>query len=114
MKKKFLAGLAAASTMTLAMAGPAAANLENPRHPHHDPYMHGHMKIIGLEEQDGYVRYRKCVDLPVTPMHAHHVHKHIGGAHGPNQLVIPTFGIPNCAVLAVVIGPPGVWFSDPD
>jgi hypothetical protein len=103
--------------MTLAMTSTAGATVQNPRHPHYSEDLHGHVKVIGLEESDGLLRYRKCVDLPVTPMHAQHKHKHMGGAHGPDQIVGPTapYGfIQDCAHLAVVIGPPGVWFADPD
>jgi hypothetical protein len=122
MRKKILAGLAAVS-LTLSMAGTADAKqhprgAENPRHPHHHEDVHGHGKILGFEEADGMVRYSKCIDLPGhVPLHSHHVHKHMGGAHGPNQLVFPTapYGFfEDCAHLAALLGPPGVWFPDPD
>ena len=100
--------------MTVALPGAAGAA---PPHRDMPPVpRHRHAKIIGLEERDGMVRYRRCIELPEVPNHAHHRMLHTGHAGGPNNIEIPLAPLSpfrDCGDIARLIGPPGVWFPDP-
>lgn len=82
--KRRIALLLAAMMVLSVMAGPAMAK------PEKFEESHGHMLVLGAEVEfleDGpfgpgpyAVGWRKCIDMPVTPLRGHHSNVHMGQA----------------------------------
>lgn len=122
MKRRIAVLLVAMMALSL-VAGPAMAR------PSHFDDSHGHMLVLGVEVEfleDGsegpgpYVTgFRKCIDMPVTPLRGHHANVHTGQAgmalEGAGHAFVPSYNFAftpwdSCADLAddlpVFAGPP--------
>lgn len=124
--KRRIAVLIAAMMVLSVMAGPAMAK------PQMFDESHGHMLVLGVQAEfltvegdsvpwDGLyaVGFRKCIDMPITPLRGHHANVHMGQAgmalEGAGNAFVPSYNFPhtewdNCADLAddlpVPLGPP--------
>lgn len=92
MKRTLVLMILAGTLIVGLLAGPA---LSSPPWGEEPPPPHGHLMLTGVEyDSDGEpVDYKKCRELangkPV-PKHAHHEHRHVGGAgEQSGNIVVP-------------------------
>jgi hypothetical protein len=105
-----LVALIAVAGVVLGMAG--AVSAKPPHYDDHGVPRHGHLKLIGVTyDGDEPVMYRKCIELPKVPNHAHHRMLHTGHAGGPHIFIPmqPLSPFSSCAVFAELVGPPNTY-----